>query len=157
LRKSFKALLRHLLREHNEPGRLGAAVATGLFVGALPLYGLHLPICIGLAWIFRLNKATVYLAANISNPLMAPFLIAAALAIGEWMRFGAWRGIDVGMGRDFIENIGLLTGQVPDMFLSCVLGGAVLGLGLAAIGGPVTWLWAKRRKARSTQSEPPAS
>ncbi len=148
MREALRKLWRHLRDEHIEPHRLGLAVALGLFVGCLPLYGLHLGICLGLAWALRLNKATVYLAANISNPLLAPLLVAAGIAIGEWLRFGHWRPIDLDQGGDFIDKLALLSGHLPDVFLSCLLGDAVLGLGLAVVVGPLVWLWARWRRER---------
>ncbi len=155
MRKALAKLWRHVRDEHSEPHRLGLAVALGLFVGALPLYGLHLGICIGLAWVLRLNKATVYLAANISNPLLAPLLVAAGIGIGEWIRFGYWRPIEQAQGHDFIDKLALFSGQVPDMFLSCLLGDAVLGLGLALVVGPAVWGWARWRRGRA-QGQGPA-
>jgi len=148
VRKAFRKLWRHLRDEHTEPHRLGLAVALGLFVGCLPLYGIHLGICIALAWALKLNKATVYLAANISNPLFAPVLVAAGIGIGEWIRFGTWRPVDLSQGHDFIEKLALFSGQIPDMFLSCLLGDAVLGAALAVVVGPAVWGWARWRKGR---------
>jgi uncharacterized protein (DUF2062 family) len=144
----FGKLWRHLRDEHTEPHRLGLAVALGLFVGCLPLYGIHLGICIALAWALRLNKATVYLAANISNPFFAPVLVAAGIGIGEWIRFGFWRPLDLSAGHDFVSKPALFSGQLPDMFVSCLLGDAVLGVALAAGFGPAVWLWARWRKGR---------
>ena len=146
----FGKLWHHIRDEHTEPHRLGAAVALGLFVGCLPLYGIHLGICIGLAWALRLNKATVYLAANISNPFLAPLLVAAGIGIGEWIRFGYWRPIELTAGHDFISKLALFSGQIPDMFLSCLLGDAVLGVVLAVVFGPAVWAWARWRRARAT-------
>lgn len=145
MREALRKLWRHLKEEHSEPHRLGLAVGIGMFVGCLPLYGLHLGICIAVAWALRLNKATVYLAANISNPLLAPFLVAAGIAIGEWLRFGRWRSIDLAQGHDFIDKLALFSGHLPDVFLSCLLGDAVLGLVLGLVFGPLIWLWARRR------------
>jgi uncharacterized protein (DUF2062 family) len=72
------------------PGRETAAVAVGVFIGCLPLYGLHLLLCWGTASILRLNRLKVYLAANISNPLIAPWLIVAEVEVGAWLRRGAF-------------------------------------------------------------------
>lgn len=160
LRKALHNLAAHLLAEHLSPTKIGWAVGLGLFVGTLPVYGLHLPICIGLATLFRLNKVTMYLAAHISIPPLAPFLVAAGIALGEWLRFGTWRGIIWAEGANFVEQIGLLSGQIPDLYLSCFLGDAVLGLGLGAIGGTLAAFMAKRRMgrpkntARSPEAEP---
>ena len=151
MRKALRKLWRHLKEEHSEPHRLGLAVGVGMFVGCLPLYGLHLGICIVIAWAMRLNKATVYLAANISNPLLAPLLVAAGIAIGEWMRFGHWRSIDLQQGNDFIDKLALFSGHLPDVFLSCLLGDAVLGLALGVVFGPLVWLWARHRSRRQSE------
>ncbi|MCB9759984.1 MAG: DUF2062 domain-containing protein [Alphaproteobacteria bacterium] len=148
MRKALRALWRQLRTEHTSPGRLAWAVGLGIWVGVLPFYGIHLPICIALAWLLRLNKVTMYLAANISNPLFAPALVAAGIVVGEWLRFGAWHPLDLDQGRDFIEQLALLSGQLPDLFLSCLLGDAVLGAALGAVVGPAVWLWARRRAAR---------
>jgi uncharacterized protein (DUF2062 family) len=151
--RAFFRKIWHLLRdEHSSPRELGFAAALGLFVGSLPLYGLHLGICVGLAWAFRLNKATVYLFANISNPFVIPALVAAGIALGEWLRFGAWRPLDLQQGRDFAAQLSFLAGRLPDMYASCLLGDAVIGLLLAAVFGPVVWLLARgyqRRRARA--------
>ena len=148
MRKAIRKLFKHLLQEHREPTKLGWAVALGLFIGTLPLYGLHLPICIGVAWLARLNKVTVYLAANISNPLLAPLLVAAGIAIGEFLRFGTWRTIDLSQGEDFLDKLALFSWELPDLFLSCLLGDAVLGALLGLLIGPLVFVWARRRAAR---------
>lgn len=145
MRRRLAALVHHLKTEHTEPARLGWAVALGVFVGVLPLYGLHLPLCVGLALLLRLNKATTVLASQISLPLFAPVLVAAGIAIGEYVRFGHHRPVGLAEARDFLGGMALLAGALPDRFLSCLIGDAVLGLVLGAIGGALTWAWARRR------------
>jgi uncharacterized protein (DUF2062 family) len=153
LRKAIHALGRQMLAEHREPGKLGWAVGVGLFIGTLPLYGLHLPICLGVAHLSKLNKVTLYLAANISNPLIAPLLVAAGIAIGELIRFGHWRGVDLDQGSDFLEKLALFSWELPDLFLSCLLGDAVLGAALGIAIGPIVYFWAKRRRERAEASQ----
>jgi len=143
--KWLRRIWEHLKNEHTQPHKLGLAVGVGLFLGCLPFYGLHLGICVAAAWLLKLNKATVYLAANISNPFVAPLIVAIGVALGELLRFGRWRGIDTAFGADFVETLSLWTGQIPDLFLSCLLGDAVLGAALGTVFGPLVWLWARRR------------
>ncbi|MEZ4239216.1 MAG: DUF2062 domain-containing protein [Myxococcota bacterium] len=145
MRARLRALLLHLKREHADPVRLGWAVAVGVFVGVLPLYGLHLPICIGIALLLRLNKATTLLASQISLPIFAPLWIAAGIVVGEWVRFGAHRGVSLDDARSFLGGIALAAGALPDRFLSCLLGDALIGLVLGASAGLATWWWARRR------------
>lgn len=64
------------------PARLGASVAMGLAIGCLPIFGLHLFIVLFLALRFRLDGAIAYLAANISNPFVAPFLFTLEVQVG---------------------------------------------------------------------------
>ena len=59
LRARLHELARHLWHEHTEPSRVAWAVFVGCLVGCTPLFGLHLPLCVALAWLFRLNKIVV--------------------------------------------------------------------------------------------------
>src|SRR5690348_839311 len=70
-----------------------AAVALGVFVGCQPVYGFHLLICWGLGFALRLNRLKMYLAANISNPFVAPWLLFAEVQAGAWLRRGAFHAL----------------------------------------------------------------
>lgn len=70
------------LRGAGSPARLGISVGLGLFIGCLPLYGLHLPLCLLVCLPFRLDVVAAYLAAHVSNPLFAPFLLVAEAELG---------------------------------------------------------------------------
>jgi len=79
-----------LRTEGGGPGRETAAIACGVFIGCLPFYGFHLLICWIVGWAFRLNRLKLYLAANISNPFIAPFLLFAELQTGAYLRRGTF-------------------------------------------------------------------
>jgi uncharacterized protein (DUF2062 family)/SAM-dependent methyltransferase len=68
--------------------REAAAVGVGAFIGCQPLYGFHLALCWGIGRLLRLNRLKVYLAANISNPFFAPFLVSAEIQVGALLRRG---------------------------------------------------------------------
>lgn len=135
----LRDLWRHLRSEHTSSGRLTAAVALGLFIGTLPLYGLHLPICVAVSLVFGLNKITTYLAANVSNPLMAPFLVFGGVQLGERVLRGRFLALSV----EDLERVG--PGR---FFASWWLGSVLLGLALALVGGVVTWASTTRRRRR---------
>ena len=82
LRRTFY----ELRLEGEGPGREAAALGLGVFIGCTPLYGFHLILCWIAGWALRLNRLKLYLAANISNPLFAPFLIFIELQTGAWIR-----------------------------------------------------------------------
>ena len=105
--------------------RAMGSVAVGLFIGCLPLYGLHLPLCLLVCLPLRLDVVTAYLAANISNPLFAPFLLTLEVQVGALLLDGrAWA---------------LHWEAVPDLNASGVMaqaavGSVVVGSALALLG-----------------------
>lgn len=68
--------------------RQAAAVGLGVFVGSSPLFGFHLLLCWFLGKLFGLNRLTAYLAAQISNPVIAPFLLFVEVQAGAWLTRG---------------------------------------------------------------------
>src|SRR5215203_5739740 len=82
----FRRTFYSLRTEYSGPGREAIAISVGVFLGCLPFYGFHLLMCWAVGTLFRLNQLKVYLAANISNPFVAPWLILAELQAGALVR-----------------------------------------------------------------------
>ena len=93
MRATVRRLFHGLRSEGAGAGREATAVGVGVFIGCLPFYGFHLLLCWVTGWIFGLNRLKIYLAANISNPLIAPLLIFTELQAGAWVRRGAFHGL----------------------------------------------------------------
>lgn len=98
-----------------------AAVAVGVFIGCLPVYGFHLLICWAVGFAFGLNRLKMYLASNISNPLVAPWLLFAEVQAGAWLRRGAFHPLTlqemrttgaVGLGFDLLIGSVLVGGAL---------------------------------------------
>jgi SAM-dependent methyltransferase len=110
---------------HLTPLRLGLSVGIGLFVGCLPVFGLHLPILIFIALRFRLDGFVAYIAANISNPFFAPFLMTAEVQVGAWILQGHMLHL--------AENVSV--GEALRAFPKFLLVGApVVGAALGIVG-----------------------
>lgn len=63
-----------------------ASVGLGIFMGILPVWGFQMIIALALAVIFRLNKAIVLLASNISIPPLMPFILYLSFLFGKiWL------------------------------------------------------------------------
>jgi uncharacterized protein (DUF2062 family) len=120
----------------SSPARLAASVALGLFIGCLPLYGLHLPLCLGACLLLRLDAIVAYLAANISNPLIAPFLLTAQVEVGSLLLTGRHAAFDVERAR----SVGIV-----GFVAQAAVGGVVVGFSLAVLGGTLTYVLAPRR------------
>jgi uncharacterized protein (DUF2062 family) len=129
------------------PARAAAAVAVGLFIGCQPLYGLHLVLVLAICVPLRLDAVLSYLAANISNPFVAPFLIFGEVEAGAWLSTGHGVAFDVNRARAMGA-----TGFARQL----LVGGLAVGALLAALGFAVAWLIAARRSksehAESTQT-----
>ncbi len=117
--------------------RAALSVAVGLFIGSLPLYGLHLPLVLLVCIPARLDVVTAYLAANVSNPLFAPFLVFAEVQVGALMLTGKWAGFDLERARNL---------EVQDVLAFLALGSVVCGAALAAVGGVIAHRIAPRGK-----------
>jgi SAM-dependent methyltransferase len=102
-------------------GRETAAIALGVFIGCLPVYGLHLLLCWAAGIVFGLNRLKMYLAANISNPFVAPWLIVAEVQAGAWLRRGSFHHLS----RDYIVSTGLavfgMDAVVGSLFVAALL------------------------------------
>jgi uncharacterized protein (DUF2062 family)/2-polyprenyl-3-methyl-5-hydroxy-6-metoxy-1,4-benzoquinol methylase len=122
----MRRLVYDLRTEGSGPGREAAAIAAGVFIGCLPFYGFHLIICVVVGWLFRLNRLKLYLAANISNPFVAPWLLFAELQTGSWLRRGHVHEISL----DTLRTTGV-AGLGADLLIGSVVVGAVL----AALAG----------------------
>lgn len=128
----------HLLRtKHSGPERDPLAVGVGVFIGCTPLYGLHLIICVLVADLLRLNRLKVYLAANISNPLLLPFLVFLEIQAGALIR----RGSAHALTREYISSVS------PWSFgLDLVVGSIAVGLILGISLGLTTYFTIGRRQ-----------
>lgn len=134
-----RSAIGQVLTSHLEPRAIGAAVAVGVLVGCVPIYGLHLVVCAVLARAFGLNVGVVYAAANISNPVLAPALVTSELVVGSYARgrpLPSLHALEAGPWA--------LLASAPDTAATLLLGslivGATLGVGLGAASyGLATW------------------
>jgi uncharacterized protein (DUF2062 family) len=126
--RRLAAIVYRYRTEGDTPRRQALAISLGLYIGASPFIGFHLALALGLGWLFRLNRFKVYLAANISNPLVAPFLYAFEIQIGTWLRTGR-----------FLSPARLDEVRLQGLALDILIGSVVVGLTLAVIGGMLTY------------------
>lgn len=101
----------------------GPAVRKAIYVGAviafLPIYGLQFLVALGAAIVFRANLAVIIAFQLITNPLTAGPIYYAAYRIGIWLI----HTVEMGHGRE----------EMGTRFNALVLGGVILGLGVAVV------------------------
>ena len=103
-------------------------MAIGVFIGCLPLYGLHIFLCLMVCLPLELDLLVAYLAANISNPLFAPFLITLEIEVGSFVLTGKWPAFTVAHAK----QTGIL-GFVWEAGVGSVFVGAALAVAFAAL------------------------
>lgn len=115
------------------------SVFIGVYVGCQPVYGLHLVICLVVCLPLRLDVVAAYLAANISNPLVAPFLLFVEAEVGGWLLAGRPPSFDLSLVRAApIESLAkdvIVGAQVVGLALASVFGALTFGLGLGLSRG----------------------
>jgi uncharacterized protein (DUF2062 family)/SAM-dependent methyltransferase len=127
---------RRLRGTRQSPARVALAVAVGLFIGCLPLYGLHVVLCALICVPLGLDFVLSYLVANISNPLVAPFLITLEVEVGSLLITHQHAGFTLARAK----QTGVL-GFVWEAFA----GSVVVGGTLAALGSAIAYAVARRR------------
>jgi glycosyltransferase involved in cell wall biosynthesis len=147
-RQRVRTILSHLFSEHTEsPGRLAAAVGVGLFCGIAPIWGFQMMAAAALAHKFRLNKAIALTASNISFPLAAPFILAAGLVLGHFLRTGGL----VQFNPDAAAR------QIPLYFAEWFFGSIALALIAGVSGTLAAWfvarLFARQQAQRNWKPE----
>jgi len=134
----LRRIVRDVRTEGGGAGREAIAIGLGVFVGCSPFYGFHLLICWVLGWVLRLNRLKMYLAANISNPLMAPILILGELQVGAWVR------------RVEVHPLTLETVRTIDPWVfgaDLLVGSVVVGAALGVVTGLATYLSTRGNEA----------
>jgi uncharacterized protein (DUF2062 family)/2-polyprenyl-3-methyl-5-hydroxy-6-metoxy-1,4-benzoquinol methylase len=132
-RRKFWRWWRSLVNEQTSPERLGMAVAVGVFLGASPLYGLQLLLCLLFATIFRLNKIAVLLGLQISAPPFTAVLVFASFQLGSLIISGHAAPFNY----DLFRKTPLFS-LVGDFVLPFVAGCFAIGSVLAPIFGLLT-------------------
>ncbi len=82
LKQQFKKILS--LDAH--PGHIAAGFSVGVFISFTPFFGLHTPLAIALAFLFRLNKVACITGAWVNTPLTVVPILVASYNLGRFLR-----------------------------------------------------------------------
>lgn len=82
----LKLQFKKILSLDAHPGHIATGFAVGVFVSFTPFFGLHTPLAIALAFIFRLNKLTCITGAWINTPLTVVPVLVASYNLGRFLR-----------------------------------------------------------------------
>ncbi len=74
---------RHILHSQDSTAKITLSVMLGVFMGIAPIWGYQLITAISLAYLLKLNKFLVIVAANISIPPMIPVILYLSFLTGS--------------------------------------------------------------------------
>lgn len=131
-REELRRAWRELRGGRLSPARGAAAVALGLFIGSQPIFGFHFPVILALCLWLRLDALLAYVAANISNPFLAPLLLTVEVEVGAMVR-------SYGRARPRFDRV-LDRASAYDFAGDLAAGAPLVGLLLALIGGALTFV-----------------
>lgn len=137
-RKNIKTFLqKHFLDANESVMRKSAAVAFGVFMGIVPIWGYQFISALLLAHLMKLNKAIVGLAAQISVPPMIPFLVYGSLKTGQLV---LGKGIHESLFNSGIHTVGAIWENMKLHLLEYIIGSMVFAVAMGIAFGLITWI-----------------
>jgi uncharacterized protein len=139
-KKLWKKRLYGILSLDSHPGHIAAGFAVGVFISFTPFFGLHTPIAIAAAFLFRLNKVTCVTGAWVNTPLTMVPILGIGYKLGRVLR-----------GRPVNElplQGGLEWHNLEKYAKSLILGTSILGFCAAVIAYFVCYYLVVKFRAR---------
>jgi len=127
-RSRFRYQYRRIARLGDSPQRLARGLATGVFAGCFPFFGLQTLIGVALAYLVRGNKLMAAVGTWVSNPLTYVPIFMFNFKVGQWI-LGSTDAIDP----DRWDNLDVLLAMGGEFIGILLVGCAVVGLTLAIV------------------------
>lgn len=125
---------RHVIHSDDSASKLAVSVAVGIFMGIVPIWGFQLASAIALAFILKLNKFIVIVAANISIPPMIPFILYLSYVTG---------GIIFPDASKISFNHQITFNTFKDSLLQYIVGSILFAIVMAFLTGFITFFTVK--------------
>jgi glycosyltransferase involved in cell wall biosynthesis len=125
---------RHILHSEDSTTKITLSVMLGVFMGIAPIWGYQLITAISLAYLFRLNKILVIVAANISIPPMIPLILYLSFVTGSViMGKGTHLNLVAPVTFEFVKN----------NLLQYIIGSVTLAIILSLFFGMIMYFFMK--------------
>jgi uncharacterized protein len=137
------------------PTRVAAAFGIGVFLAFFPVLGIHTPLALGIAVLFRLSKVAILIGAWINNPwTIAPLYSAGTLVGCALLGVApvAGRAVDWSLkGQAFYSSVAL---HLQPLLWPFVVGNLVLGAVAGLLAFVLLRLLLLRRQRGATPTLP---
>lgn len=119
---------KYIIHSPDSNCRVASAIALGVFMGLLPIWGYQMIAAFALAHLLRLNKVIVLVASNVSLPPLIPFIIFG----------GYWTGCKL-LGKPVLLTIGNISmSSIGNALLQYIVGSILLAFAIAVIAWGVS-------------------
>lgn len=135
--------MKRTLTQKEPPSKTASAVAIGVMMSVMPIWGFQMLATIGLAHVLKLNKVVAVAFSNASLPPFIPFIVYGSLSIGTAVT-GAQAPADLTEASMDV---------VKDSAVAYAVGAAILGLLLGGVTWPVAYGFARIVKGKSKKSK----
>ena len=141
----LKQQFKNVLSLDAHPGHIAAGFAAGVFISFTPFIGLHTPLAIALAFIFRINKLACITGAWVNTPLTIVPVLAASYKLGvvlqgETMKELSFKNLDWHSLQPYAKSI--------------LLGSSIIGFAAAIVGYFICyWLVIRLRRKDPAMAE----
>jgi glycosyltransferase involved in cell wall biosynthesis len=143
-KETRQELLKQLFNPDDSHYKKATSIGFGIFMGIVPIWGFQLITAIALAVLFRMNKALVILAANISIFPLTPIILYISHLTGK-----IWMG-DSAVDISFSKGITLQT--MHNSFIQYMLGAITLSIVCGLLATSLSLLYLKLVKRTSPQA-----
>jgi uncharacterized protein (DUF2062 family) len=121
----LKLQFKKILSLDAHPGHIAAGFAAGVFISFTPFFGLHTPLAIVVAFVFRLNKLTCITGSWINSPLTVVPSMILSYKLGEWI-LGGHGTLDLNLHNlDWTTLKGVMIQHSKPLLLGCSIIGFV--------------------------------
>jgi uncharacterized protein len=121
-RNKWRQRIKQILSLDSHPGHIAVGFAVGVFISFTPFFGIHTPLAIAAAFIFRLNKLTCITGAWINTPLTVFPALGVSYKLGRIIR---------GLPPQPLHIKGLEWHHLKGHATSLLLGSSILGFAAA--------------------------
>ena len=149
-RRALAGRLRAVLRLDDPPSRIALALAVGVFISCTPFYGLQTLLSLGVATVFRLNKAATVTGTWLNLPWFAPFVYGLALHIGGLIVPDP-QGVNAAALLRTSSSLSAadVIQRLRDVSVALLIGTAVVGVSAGVATYVVAFVLLRRRRAGS--------
>jgi glycosyltransferase involved in cell wall biosynthesis len=143
-KETRQELLHQLFHPDDSHFKKAASIGFGVFMGIVPIWGFQMITAIALAIVFKLNKALVILAANISFPPFIPFILYLSHLTGKiWM---GEKAVDISFSK------GITLQVIQDSFAQYLFGAITLSIFSGLLAASISFLCLKLFRRTPTQA-----